>query len=324
MPSSRLPRYAWGVTAFTVAVVLWGAFVRASGAGAGCGAHWPLCNGEIVPRAPALETLIELTHRVTSGAILIGIVALAVWVWRALPAGHPARPAAVASVVFVLTEALIGAGLVLFGLVADDHSPERAVVLGVHLANTFVLLAVLALTAHWSARPGLRGIPWRASRTAAESALALVGLLAVGVTGAVTALGDTLFPATSLAEGLRHDLTPGAHVLIRLRVWHPLLALAVGAGVAAHATAVRRRFGAAVVPVTGAVTTLIVTQIVVGVANLALLAPVWAQLLHLLLADALWIAVVVLWATAAETETARGEKPARATKESVVARRLVS
>ena len=156
----RLPRLAWLTLGWNVAVILWGAFVRASGSGAGCGAHWPLCNGEIVPRAPAVATLVELTHRLTSGIALLLVFYLAYRVFRERPAGHPGRRAAASCVVFILSEAAVGAGLVLFRLVADNESVARALFMSVHLMNTFVLLACLTLTAHFTtadARPSLRG-----------------------------------------------------------------------------------------------------------------------------------------------------------------------
>ncbi len=53
MSQAWFSRYAWGVLLWNVLVALWGAYVRATGSGAGCGSHWPTCNGEILPRAPA-------------------------------------------------------------------------------------------------------------------------------------------------------------------------------------------------------------------------------------------------------------------------------
>ena len=198
-----LSRLAWLVLGWNIAVVLWGAFVRATGSGAGCGAHWPLCNGEVLPRAPALETMIELTHRVTSGVALLAVVYLAFRVFAAKPARHPARQAAAASVLFILSEAAVGAGLVLFRLVADNESVARALFMGVHLMNTFVLLACLALTAHWSSndvRPRL------ATRRAWPLATAAAALLLVGTSGAIAALGDTLYPSRSILGGLAADV----------------------------------------------------------------------------------------------------------------------
>jgi heme A synthase len=280
------------VLGWNIAVILWGAFVRATGSGAGCGAHWPLCNGEVLPRAPAVATLIELTHRLTSGVALLAVAFLAVRVFRARPQRHPARWAAAASVVFILSEAAVGAGLVLFRLVADDESVARALFMAIHLMNTFVLLACLTLTAHWcssDSRPRLA--PLRAWPLAA----AALALLLVGTSGAVAALGDTLYPARSLLGGLAADVSPTAHFLVRLRVAHPLLALvgALAVGVAA-ASALRAHRETPLRRLAWSLLSLVLLQLVVGLANVALLAPVWLQLVHLLLADLVWIALVLL------------------------------
>src|SRR5512137_1762148 len=224
----KLARYAWFVLAWNVAVILWGAYVRATGSGAGCGAHWPLCNGEMVPRAPGTEMLIEFSHRLSSGLALVAVAALAVWTWRAVAAGHPARRAAVASLVFIVVEALLGAGLVLFRLVAQDESLARAMVMPLHLANTLILLLCLTLTAHFlsgGAPVELRG----RGRTFGLLLALLVLMIGVGKTGAIAALGDTLYPARSFMDGFRADLAPTSALLLRLRILHPALGVAVGA-----------------------------------------------------------------------------------------------
>jgi heme A synthase len=265
----RFARYAWFTLACNIAVILWGAFVRASGSGAGCGSHWPLCNGEVLPRSPRIETLIELTHRVTSGMALLLVVGLVVMAWRRRPQGHPARRAAALTMFFMLTEAAVGAGLVLFELVADNQSMARAMFMGTHLVNTFFLLAFLTLTAHHAS--GGAPFRWRGGM-----ALGLAALIVAGVSGAVAALGDTL-----LASG--QDLSPTAHLLIRLRI--PVAAGLFMAFLAARAMshpAARWTAG------------LVVAQIVAGVLNVVLLAPVWMQIVHLLLADLLWISAVLL------------------------------
>src|ERR671937_2450642 len=143
-------RFAWGVLIYNVAVIAWGALVRATGSGAGCGQHWPMCNGQVVPISPAMETAIEFTHRATSGIALVLVAALVVCARRAFPRGHAARRAAGFSALFIVTEALLGAGLVLFGWVAKDASAGRGFAMALHLANTFLLLASLALTAGFS------------------------------------------------------------------------------------------------------------------------------------------------------------------------------
>lgn len=293
-----LAAYAWCVLAYNLAVVAWGAFVRATGSGAGCGSHWPLCNGEVVPREPAIETLIELTHRLTSGLAAVAVFLLAWLVFRACPRGDPARRVAIAAALLMVIEALLGAGLVLFGWVEDDASWGRVASLGLHLMNTFVLLAAIALTA-WrlSGGPANR---WRTgTRESTLVALTLGLMLAVGITGAMTALGDTLFPSTSLTEGIRQDFVATSHFLVRLRVIHPALALITALVVLFSASALaRRRPTRATISLARLTRTLIVLQVIGGFANLALLAPTWMQLVHLLLADLTWLSLVLLGAAA--------------------------
>jgi heme A synthase len=293
---SRVARFAWSVLAYNVAVILWGAYVRATGSGAGCGAHWPLCNGEMVPRAPTAAMLIEYSHRVTSGVALLSVIALLIWTWRATRRAHPARTGAVLSVVFMLTEAAVGAGLVLFQLVADNATMARAMFMAVHLMNTFVLLACLALTALWLSG-GARVRPAAAPRTAAGVLLGCAAILVVGTSGAVAALGDTLFPARSLASALGQDLSVTSHLLIRLRILHPLFALVTAAGLMLAAPRLADGRDGFARRAAHAVAVLAGVQVLAGFANVYYLAPVALQLLHLLLADAVWIAFVLLGAT---------------------------
>ncbi|MCW5833885.1 MAG: COX15/CtaA family protein [Labilithrix sp.] len=320
----KLVRLAWAVLGYNVAVVLWGAFVRASGSGAGCGRHWPLCNGEVVPQPKSVATIIEATHRATSGVAVIGVLALLVAAFVGLPRGHRARRGAVYSTVFIFGEALVGAGLVLFELVAHDASMKRGLSMVLHLSNTFLLLAALALTAWWVTTEDGAPSPAKSSQDAPRPlllrgalGLALGSVLVLGASGAVAALGDTLFPASSLREGLAQDLSPMAHVFLRLRVLHPVIALGAGVTVLGAAGVVRsvstsaraRRFARLV-------TILYVVQFAAGLLNLSLLAPVVMQLVHLLLADATWIALVLMsweaWAARDRVPAAAASEPATA------------
>lgn len=301
-PMDRLARYAWITLVYNLAVILWGATVRATGSGAGCGSHWPLCNGEVLPRSPRLETIIELTHRATSGIALLMVFVLVLVVFGHRPRGHAARKAAVWTLVFMLTEAAVGAGLVLFELVADNQSMARALFMATHLINTFFLLGAMTLTAHFaSGRP-----PFRLRGQGSLGAWLTTGaaaLLLAGVSGAIAALGDTLFPAISLSEALRQDLSPTAHLLIRLRLLHPALSVAAAAlaiflafrleGLQPGSLAARwaNRW----------TLRLVFAQLVAGVVNVLLLAPVWMQLVHLLLADLVWISYIVVAAQALAT-----------------------
>jgi cytochrome c oxidase assembly protein subunit 15 len=305
---SALTRFAWFVVAYNFLVVAWGAFVRATGSGAGCGKHWPTCNGQILPRSPGAETAIEFGHRTTSGLALVLVVVLAVWAFRALPRGHAARKAAVASVALMILEALVGAGLVLFGWVAKDASFARGWVMAVHLTNTFLLLGALALVADWSRHGGGVATGGRTGPVLAVAAAAGAVLLA-GVTGAVAALGDTLFPATSFADGLRQELSTGAHVLLKLRLLHPLAAVAAGAVLLGTARLLLRvRPEPRVRSAALAVVAFVAVEVVAGVVNVFLLAPVWLQLVHLVLADLVWVALVLL----ASASLAPGESAVRA------------
>lgn len=294
----RFARFCWAVLAFTLLVIVWGAFVRASGAGAGCGSHWPLCNGEVVPHSPAVETLIEFGHRLTSGVDLLLIIAMAYLAWRRFPPRHRVRRAAAASLFFIITEALIGAGLVLLELVAENSSSARGYWVTGHLVNTFLLVASLTLTAWWAG--GAPGVELRWNRPVAILlALAIAGMVVLGASGAVTALGDTLFPASSFAEGKAMTFAPDAHLFVRLRIWHPTMALVVSAVIAAAAfAAVRSRPDGGVRTWAGATVSLVVLQLLLGLANMWLLAPIPLQLAHLLLSDLLWIALILLAATA--------------------------
>ncbi|MCA9603543.1 MAG: COX15/CtaA family protein [Myxococcales bacterium] len=278
--------------AYSVAVILWGAYVRATGSGAGCGSHWPLCNGEVIPRAPMVTTIIEFTHRVTSGLSWLFAVALA-WLARSVfPPRDPARRAAAAVLVLMTTEALIGAGLVLFKMVALNESLARGVWVAAHLTNTFLLLAAEALTCYFAAGGGALA-PRRHGATTFALAVGFLGLFLVGISGAIVALGDTLFPAASLAEGLAQDLDVGAHLWVRLRALHPLLAVGVTGWLVAAAGAVR--FSRKERPIRRAAALLLGTallQVGIGFANFLLLAPVWLQMVHLAFADATFLAFV--------------------------------
>jgi len=296
-PLSRYAKFAWGVLGFNVLVILWGAFVRATGSGAGCGSHWPLCNGEVLPRDPAMATIIEFSHRLSSGLALILIAALVVGAWRNFPRGHRARLGAGLSGFFIVTEALIGAGLVLLKMVAYNTSLARGFWVAGHLVNTFLLVAVLTLTAWWASGGGALRLREQ-GRMPATLVLALLGVLVLGVSGAITALGDTLFPAATLAEAEAQTFSPTAHIFLRLRIWHPTLAIAIGiclllvvlSAVSLRPSDINRKLATGLLG-------FYVAQLVTGVLNVWFLAPVPLQIVHLLFSDLIWIALILFSAS---------------------------
>ncbi len=291
-----LRRYAWFVVIYSVLVVLWGVVVRATGSGAGCGDHWPLCNGQVIPVHPRLATVIEFTHRMMSGPSEVPlIVLLLVWVYRATPRGHLARSFAVAGLVLTFTEGLLGALLVKLGLTAESTSPLRPPMLALHLSNTLILLGSLALTAHFVGRKTavMRGAVRFVHKLPAIAGLAAA--MAIGVTGSLAALGDTLFPAASLRAAFAADFSRSSEWLVRLRILHPLSAVVAGAfilwllrrAVFAAPDEEHRRLGLWLAG-------LLAFQFALGGLDVLLRAPVWMQVLHLAGADAFWCVLVVL------------------------------
>lgn len=292
-----LSRFAWAVLIYNVLVILWGAVVRITGAGAGCGDHWPLCNGAVLPIEPSTKTMIEYSHRLTSSLSgLLGIV-LVVLSFRLTGKGHPMRTGALWSLGLVILEGLVGGVQVLLGLTAESTHPARGFVQGIHLANTFTLLGALLLTAFWAS--GGPVLKWRGQGKAGlASLLGLLALLLLGVTGAVTALGDLLFTphgSSTPLETVKRDFAATATILENLRVLHPLLAILISAYLAMFAVWLRRwRPHAEVRRWSLNLWVVLGVQMLAGFANIWLRAPDWMQLLHLLLSCLLWLTLLTL------------------------------
>jgi len=309
---TRLTQFAWLYYAYLLFVILFGAWVRISGSGAGCGGSWPTCHGELMPPSVETKTLIEYSHRLTSGTLGLLSVVLVGWVWKA-KASRRCKIASLVTLALVVVEALIGAGLVLRELVADDASAARAVVVALHLGNTLILAAAAGLVAFWSAPSVPMPVESSARRERSREVLRwgflalLVVFMGVSMAGAVTALGDTLFPVAPTSGGglfahVRDDLASSAHFLVQLRVLHPVLAVVlVGAILAGLGGSQAQLEGAVDSSWVGRARVLTIGQALVGVSNIALQAPGFMQLLHLLMAHLLWLCLVLItagiWAT---------------------------
>jgi heme A synthase len=295
-------KFAWIVLLYNLFVILWGAYVRATGSGAGCGSHWPLCNGEVLPRAPQIETIIEYTHRLSSGIAFILVLVMFLWALRAYPKRHLVRLGASLSMILITTEALVGAGLVLFEWVAHDASVGRAVSIVIHLINTFLLLAALSLNAWWASG----GKPFNLRGNRLSTWLFLIGIfgtMVIGASGALTALGDTLFPVNSFVEGITQDFSPTAHFLLRLRLLHPTIAVIVGIYLLVFSGYIRmRKPTQSTQYLAYALSLFLLVQLAAGLINVLLLAPVWMQIVHLLLADGVWIILIILTASSMAEE----------------------
>ena len=312
--TTRLNRWTWTALAFNILVIIWGAYVRASGSGAGCGSHWPLCNGAIIPVVRG-ATAIEFAHRVTSGFCLV----LAIWIAylgrRSFEKGNRIRTAALSVLGFTVAEALLGAALVLLGYVEFDRSLGRAISIALHLSNTFALLGSLTLTAWWTTPPEAIQLPPvilpevknREQKEAQLQRLMRVSLVftfILALTGALTALGDTLFKAPSLIEGMRYDLQSQSHFLVKVRVFHPFFAIAAGAIVFFLADlSSNLRSSGVIQKLSTGLKAIVALQLCVGGVNLILMAPTALQLIHLGLATLLWV-VLLLLVTAIHQDTA--------------------
>ena len=297
LPSPALRRFAWGVLAYFIAVILWGTLVRATGAGAGCGNHWPLCNGTVLQHSASVNTMIEFTHRVTSGLSFFAVVGLLAWTFAGTVRGHLARVAAVASVAFTIIEAVLGALLVKLGLTAQSLSPLRPAYLALHLANTLLLLAALTLTAHLLGRSKayLRGSVRLVAPFGAVASILVVML--VGVTGSLAALGDTLFPSSSLGLALAQDFSPTSGWLVRWRWMHPTVAFVASIFLIwLLVRAAQRKTHWDNRALSALILLLLAGVYALGLTDVLLLAPLWVQVAHLLAADTLWAALVVLTA----------------------------
>jgi heme A synthase len=279
---------AWSVLIFNVAVVLGGAIVRATGSGDGCGESWPTCTDRLFPANPGVETVIEFSHRVTSALAILGVIALYVFAVRLYDKGNLVRNGAAASLGLLLFESVLGAALVVFGWVDQDASVGRMIIVPLHLSNTYILLGALTVTAWWSSgNPGpAKPVDRRAKR---DLTIGAVGLVFLGATGALNALADSLYPAESFLSGVADEFSGDAPWLLQVRIFHPIIAIAVGFGVAyvvmrlaATACDRTRRLGSVV-------GIFILVQFGIGLTNVILAAPLEIQVIHLAIADTIWI-----------------------------------
>ncbi len=306
---SAFAKYACFALAFNVLVILWGVFLRASKSGDGCGEHWLTCHGEVIPSAPELKTIIEFSHRMSTA--IDGIVMLVLLIW-AIKIWYSARDrqaqqiliAAAASMFFVITEAAVGAGLVLTGNTAEAITDARPFWAIGHLVNTFILLAFLTFTA-WLAT-GKRRLSFRGNgRSIALIAIAVVGLLIVGMSGSLAALSNMLFPSASIAEGIAKDFSAASNAILRLRLSHPILSILVAVYIIFVSGYLKQRSGGdgAVAKWSNWLSILVLVQIAFGAATLLTLGPIVMQLGHLLLADLIWIVFVLFAASSLSLES---------------------
>lgn len=274
-------RYSGFLVGYCILTILWGAFVRISGSGNGCGEHWPLCQGILIPESALLKTWIEFFHRIKSGLFGIFIVIQTILAFRWYPKGI-VRTLATLTLVVTIVEALLGALLVIGGYVDTDASVSRLIVMTLHLINTLILLGLLTLL-------------WQSTscKTPSYSAPArpycfiIFIFLFLAITGAWAALSSTLFPSESLHGGLIDDFSSTSHLLVRLRIIHPLSAIFFGAVVFYLSSLVqhtldRKRFLAC-----------FAVHLLIGMTTLLTLSPTILKIVHLFTADLSWVLLLI-------------------------------
>jgi cytochrome c oxidase assembly protein subunit 15 len=285
----RLYAASWALIAYTVLIIAWGAWVRISGSGDGCGAHWPLCHGEAIPSAANVKTWTEVSHRYSTALFGLFVIAQLIAIRRLMPRSNPARYWIWWTVFFTATEALIGRMLVTHGLVDESRDLSRLVVMPLHLVNTSLLLFSEVMTAE-SIVFGLRHSSVLTTRQRRWIAMGIVFAVLLLTSGAIAALGSHLMPASSLQQGLAHDLHSDSHIAVRLRLLHPLLGLAIPLiswfifsyrateAPPQHLSSMYCQLGISVL-----------VMVLIGILTLSLLAPTWLKLLHLTMANLLVI-----------------------------------
>ncbi len=208
---------------YTLATVAWGAIVRATGSGAGCGNHWPFCDGHVLPIFNSYQRIFEFAHRTSTGLILPLSIGLVIWSRRVFTAGSMGRKASLGVFAMTIVEALIGAVLVLFGWVNTNPSAARAYMMGTHVVSTFVLIGFLTTTilAANGARPirlkGQGSVGWMLGACVSCTAL-------LGISGAISALGHQLWPTKDV---LKAAASPDSPWMVRLQPMHPFLATSI-------------------------------------------------------------------------------------------------
>ena len=279
----KVKPYAKAGLYLSIASILAGAFVRATGSGDGCGATWPTCKGKIIPALSDTSELIEFSHRSLSGVLLV--VTLIIFAkTRSFQKDTLVRTVTNYLTFFVIFEALIGAVIVIFEWVGLNSSLPRIIAVPIHLVNTFGLL-------------GSYGILYKILQDDLETIRPMFNknfilisslFLLSGATGSITALADVLFPSASFIEGFLADFDKTSEVLTRLRILHPIISSALSIVLFVYATGISNKYNVSVKPLK----LLIIIAVFLGVLNVLSNIVLPLSILHLAIADFLWISYI--------------------------------
>ena len=279
----KVESYAKAGLLLSIASILAGAFVRATGSGDGCGATWPTCKGKIIPSLSDTSELIEFSHRSVSGVLLV--VTLIIFAkTRKFQKDSLVRTVTNYLTFFVIFEALIGAVIVIFEWVGLNSSLPRIIAVPIHLVNTFGLLGSYAIL-YKILQDDLQNI----KNMFNKNFLLISSLfLLSGATGSITALADVLFPSASFVEGFLADFDRTSEVLTRLRILHPIISSTLSIVLYVYATGIRKKYNVSVKPLQ----ILILIAVFLGVINVLSNIVLPLSILHLAIADFLWISYI--------------------------------
>jgi heme A synthase len=212
---------------------------------------------------------------------------MVVGAWRLYGRTHRVWQAALIATAFLVLEILLGAALVLFGWVEDNASWGRVIADSFHVVNTFMLAGSILIVA-WFA--GERALPRIDTSRRVDRILLLSGgiVLLIAITGTIDSLADTL----ALSDSVNIDETPIAAILVSVRGIHPILAISGGLGIFYLLTQLRDVAPAGTVRLLMWIQAVIGVQFIVGILNIALLTPLETQIVHLILADTLWLSLL--------------------------------
>ena len=266
---------------YSILVVVWGAWVRISNSGDGCGESWPLCNNLILPDTSNVHTLIEFIHRVSTGTYGVLILVLVLWAFKIFKPKHPVRKITVFVLSLTILEALIGAMLVMFGLVGENTGFSRLTVMSLHQVVS-VLLTGSIMRTYYTTKLCTRPSPW--------VLVIKVLFLLIVATGGITALSNTHFPSNSIIEGFLSDIDRSSHILLRIRVIHPIMAISFFVAILFMLKKLYKNFEYRIYA--KHLTLALSIGVLVGILTLITLSPTYMKLVHLVVAHAIWALVV--------------------------------
>ncbi len=291
MNKERIKKFSYFLLFYTLVVILWGAWVRISHSGDGCGDTWPLCKGQVIPDATQKKTWVEYTHRMMSGLYGILVIYFYFLIKKSFPQNSNQRRFALLTLIFMITEALLGAKLVLFGLVGSNSSLFRTFAMSLHQINSLLLVGATAVFIFSYDMISLNVDLKNFIGSFFKKNKFLLAMIVVAITGAWAALSTTLFPSQSLIDGFKSDFSNDSHFLLRLRLSHPILALSIiGYFIVKFYRESQSSKLSQTLRIVYLQTSIVgATALLFGILTLLLLSPVWMKLSHLALAQFLWI-----------------------------------